>query len=62
MLQRAGLTEADAARVLAAWLRAGLLIETEYRDQVHRKTRRGVRVVDAKRPTAASPQETPHAS
>jgi len=62
VLQRAGLTEADAARVLAAWLRAGLLIETEYRDQVHRKTRRGVRVVDAKRPTAASPQETPHAS
>ena len=58
VLLRFGLDEAQAARVLAAWLRSGLLVEREYRDPVHRKTRRGVTVVDAKRPTVAAEHGT----
>ncbi len=50
-----GLDEADAARVIAAWLRSGLLLEQEYRHPTQRKLRMGVRVDDAKRPTAAAP-------
>jgi hypothetical protein len=58
VLTRFGLDEAQAARVLASWLRSGLLKEIEYRDPVHRKARRGVTVVDAKRPTQANPKES----
>ena len=54
VLMREGLTEAQAARVVSAWLRSGLLSECDYRDPVHRKTRRGVRVTDTKRPTASA--------
>ena len=54
VLVRMGLEPAQAARVLAAWLRSGLLVDGEYRDPVHRKARRGVRVNDAKRPTASA--------
>ena len=36
VLVRFGLAPGEAARVIAAWLRSGLLIETEYRDPVHR--------------------------
>jgi hypothetical protein len=46
-----GLTVENAARVLAVWLRSGLLIETQYRCPHQRKTRLGLRVVDARRPT-----------
>lgn len=54
-----GLDEADAARVVAAWLRSGLLLEEEYRHPTQRKLRMGVRVNDAKRPTVGSqPGET----
>ena len=48
------LDEADAARVIAAWLRSGLLLEEEYRHPTQRKLRMGVRVVDARRPTVSA--------
>jgi hypothetical protein len=51
-LLRAGLSEGAAARILALWLRSGLLVEVEYRNPSNRKPRRGLRVVDARRPTA----------
>jgi hypothetical protein len=51
LVERCGLAEGAAGRVIALWLRSGLLEETEYRDPTQRKPRRGVRVVDAKRPT-----------
>ena len=51
VLQRHGLTESVAGRVIAVWLKNGLLEEHEYRDPVHRRARRGLRVNDAKRPT-----------
>lgn len=50
-LMAQGASEADASRVLAAWLRSGLLREVSYRDRARRKAARGVEVVDAKRPT-----------
>jgi hypothetical protein len=62
VLMRFGPTEAAAGRILAAWLRSGLLEETEYRDPVHRKTRRGVRVVDARRPTVSATSGARHES
>ena len=55
VLTRFGLTDAQAARVLALWLRSGLLAEQSYRDAANRPHRLGLRVVDARRPTA-SPQ------
>ncbi len=48
------LTDADAARVIAAWLKTGLLREAPYRDAQQRKSRLGVRVDDSKRPTISS--------
>jgi hypothetical protein len=44
--------ETQAVEVIGAWLKSGLLIEENYRDCVQRKTRVGVVVIDAKRPTA----------
>jgi hypothetical protein len=52
----------EAARILAIWLRNGLLVETEYRHPDQRKSRMGLKVVDAKRPTLpgqAAPEERP---
>lgn len=46
-----GFTADEAARVLATWLRSGLLVEEEYRHPAQRKARLGLRVVDARRPT-----------
>jgi hypothetical protein len=46
-----GIGEDQAAAIVSIWLRSGLLVEGEYRDPVHRKPRKGVTVVDAKRPT-----------
>lgn len=43
----------EAARVIAAWQSAGLLVEAEYRHPVQRKPRLGLRVIDAKRPTTS---------
>lgn len=44
-------TEKQAASIIAAWLKSGLLYEETYRDQDTRKDKTGVRVNDAKRPT-----------
>jgi hypothetical protein len=56
-----GFEEDEAARLIATWLRSGLLVEEEYRHAGQRKLRLGVRVVDARRPTAARPAaETVH--
>jgi hypothetical protein len=60
VLLRAGLPEDEARRVISAWLRSGLLVETEYRCPVHRRARKGVRVVDAKRPTASPRKDAAH--
>ncbi len=46
-----GFAPDEAARVLAVWLKSGLLIEEEYRHPEQRKARLGLKVVDAKRPT-----------
>jgi hypothetical protein len=54
VLEGFGLTPGAAARVLAQWLRNGVLTEVEYRDPAQRRTRRGVRVNDAKRPTVSA--------
>ena len=49
--ERFGLSEAAAMRVIAAWVKSGLLREASY-DTPQRKTRMGVAVTDALRPTA----------
>lgn len=41
----------QAARVIQTWTQNQVLVEVEYRDPVQRKTRMGVRVNDAKRPS-----------
>ena len=46
-----GCTESQAATIIAAWLKNGLLVETEYRDTIARKQRTGVRVDNSKRPS-----------
>ncbi len=48
-----GLSEAQAATVINTWLREGVLAQVTYRDEAQRKQRLGVRVIDARRPTAA---------
>ena len=53
LMREFGLSEAEAAQVIGAWLKSGVLAEDEYRDGAQRKTRFGVRVVEARRPTAA---------
>ena len=45
------LTEAQAQEVLATWLCSGLLKEVPYRDEAQRKTRTGLSVNNALRPT-----------
>ena len=50
LVQHFSLDEGAAARVIAAWLRSGLLEEAPYHDGQQRKTRLGVRVIDARRP------------
>jgi AAA domain len=52
LVERFGLTEAASARIITAWLKSGLLQEAPYHDAQQRKTRMGVRVIDARRPTA----------
>ncbi len=60
VLEGFGLDEATAARVLAAWLRSGVLEETEYRHPQQRRSRRGLKVNDAKRPTMTGGGEPTH--
>ena len=57
LIERFGLAEAAAMRVIAAWLKSGLLREEQYYDVPQRKTRMGVAVTDALRPTAAYPRK-----
>lgn len=45
------LTDGQAAQIIATWLRNGVLAEVEEYDPVQRKSRKGVTVIDAKRPS-----------
>ena len=58
LIDEFGLDEGAAARVVGAWLKSGLLVEQPYRDAAQRKTRLGVRVNDALRPTAQRPSSS----
>ena len=60
VLERFGLDEGMAARVLAQWLRNGVLEETDFRDPQQRRARRGLKVNDAKRPTMGTNGEMAH--
>lgn len=60
VLERFGLDEGTAARVLAQWLRNGVLEETDFRDPQQRRARRGLKVNDAKRPTMGTNGEMAH--
>lgn len=51
LIDHLGFDERQAATMIAAWLKSGLLYRQEYRDEDQRKTRTGVRVNDSKRPT-----------
>lgn len=51
LMQVLGIQDGQAAKMVKVWLAEGLLTEREYEDEVQRKTRSGVFVVDAKRPT-----------
>ena len=55
LVEHHGLSEAEAVRVVAAWLKSGLLLEAPYRDAQQRKQRLGVRVDDSRRPTTSRP-------
>src|SRR5262249_19671926 len=54
LMREFGLGEGEAARVIAAWMRAGVLEEASYHDGQQRKARLGVRVIDARRPTTTA--------
>lgn len=45
-----GMTEDQARLVIKAWLKNGLLVEEDYHNETERKTRKGVRVDNEKRP------------
>jgi hypothetical protein len=47
----AGITEAQAKKIVRTWVRSGLLYRESYTDPVDYKERQGLRVDDAKRPT-----------
>lgn len=44
LMEAAGKSEVDAARIVRAWLASGLLVPTDYRDKEARKLRHGVAV------------------
>lgn len=46
-----GITEGQAAVVIAQWVKNGVLVEATFRDPEQRKDKTGVRVDDEKRPT-----------
>ena len=43
--------EAQAKEIIKAWLKSGLLVEEEYRDEIRRQTAHGLIVDNAKRPS-----------
>lgn len=51
LLEHFSLPESQAARIIRAWVQSGLLVEAVYQDPQQRRERKGVNVVDAKRPT-----------
>ena len=59
LMREFGLDEGDAGRVIAAWMRSGVLEEATYHDGQQRKARLGVRVIDARRPTDSNTQPRP---
>jgi len=59
LMQRLGVNEAQAALMVETWLKTGLLVLKDYRDNDQRRWRTGVAVNDSRRPAAAEPdQET----
>lgn len=60
LMQRLGTTEAQAASMVEAWLKTGLLVAAHYHDAEQRRIRMGVVVDDRRRPTSTQPQEHPH--
>jgi hypothetical protein len=58
LMRECGMDQAEAARALATWLASGVLIEASYRDPAQRKSRMGVRVIDAHRPTVSGHETT----
>ena len=59
LMQRLGVNEAQAGLMVETWLKTGLLILKDYRDNDQRRWRIGIAVNDSRRPTAAEPdQET----
>lgn len=50
VMEMFGVQEGQAGKVVAAWLKSGLLVEGEYKDPVTRKAAQGVTVNHSKRP------------
>jgi hypothetical protein len=46
------MSEEQAAKIISTWMRNGLLVERDFRDKTEGKNRKGVFVVDSKRPNA----------
>lgn len=51
LMDKFGLPEGQATGIIRTWVRTGLLVETEYHDPQQRRMRKGMHVVDSKRPT-----------
>jgi hypothetical protein len=57
LINRFDVPEAKAQAVINAWLRTGLLTEQSFQDPQQRKTRLGIAVNHAKRPTMSRSDE-----
>lgn len=57
LVHQLGSTEAQAAMMVEAWLKTGLLVSASYRDAEQRRVRVGVVVDDRHRPTVSEPFE-----
>jgi hypothetical protein len=53
LVEMLDLNETQAAQVIDTWVKNGVLVETQYRDEAQRKDRTGVRVCHEKRPAHA---------
>lgn len=60
LMRELGKTEGQAAAMVDAWLKSGLLAASAYHDAEQRRVRMGVSVDDRRRPTITSPQEDAH--